>query len=196
MRRSSIIIMKSLLLLSALTITSLVCSCSTGIDIPKGTSKGYQSARLIEYNPDAEVTDDAAAVVREKKAHAMIHKALSEEFSSHGITYGKSNADLTVAYLVMIQNNAITFHYNDYFGKGRDADAITDYAHLKGAIRSKRNEFFERAIIVVDVIDTKTNNLIFRNHYAKDTIDKPTDAQRNQRIQAAVKEALAPFFKK
>lgn len=186
--------MKSLLLLSLLALSSIICSCSTSINIPKGTSKGYQSAGLINRNPDADVSTDAASVAKEKKVHSMIHAAINKEFSTHGISYGKSNSDLTVAYLVMIQNNATTFHYNDYFGRGRDADAIAEYAHLKGAVHTKRNEFFERAIILVDVIDTKTNKIVFRNHYAKDMIDSPTDAQRKQRVQAAVKEALKPFF--
>jgi hypothetical protein len=186
--------MKSLLLLSLLALSSIICSCSTSINMPKGTSKGYQSARLIKHNPDADVSTDADAVAREKKVHSMIHSAISKEFSTHGISYGKENSDLTVAYLVMIQNNAITFHYNDYFGRNRDADAIAEYAHLKGAVHTKRNEFFERAIILVDVIDTKTNMLVFRNHYAKDMVDSPTDAQRKQRVQAAVKDALEPFF--
>jgi hypothetical protein len=186
--------MKSLHLLASLAFSAVICSCSTGVDIPKGTSKGYNSARLIERNPDAEVTDDAVAVAKEKKFHSMMHKAISKEFTSHGMSYGKADADLKIAYLVMIQNNAITFHYNDYFGQGRDADAIAEYAHLKGATQSKRNEFFERVIILVDVIDAKTNKLVFRNHYAKDIVDVPSDAQRSQRINTAIKEALNPFF--
>lgn len=178
-----------------LLVIALFASCSTGIDQPKGTSQGYQSARLIERNLDVEVTDDAVAVAKEKKIHGMLQKAIKSEFISHGMSYGKKDAQLEVAYLVMIQNNAITFHYNDYFGKGRDADAIAEYAHLKGATNTKRDEFFERVIILVDVIDTKTNKLIFRNHYLNDIVDVPTDAVRNQRIQAAIKDALTPFFK-
>ena len=184
--------MKAILPLLAL---ALFTSCSTGIDQPKGTSQGYQSARLIERNSDAEVTDDAVAIAKEEKIHGMLQKALKSEFTSHGMSYGKKDAQLEVAYLVMIQNNAITFHYNDYFGKGRDADAVAEYAHLKGATNTKRNEFFERVIILVDVIDTQTNKLVFRNHYKNDIVDVPTDAVRNQRVQAAINQALTPFFK-
>lgn len=187
--------MKFIHLLSALSLVSIITSCSTGIEQPKGTSQGYQSARLIERNPDADVTDDATAAAKEKKVHGMLQKAIKSEFTSHGLSYGKADADLQVAYLVMIQNNAITFHYNDYFGQGRDADAIAEYAHLRGATNTKRNEFFERVIILVDVIDTKTGKLVFRNHYLNDIVDVPTDAVRNQRIQAAIKQALTPFFK-
>ncbi|NWK55786.1 DUF4136 domain-containing protein [Verrucomicrobiaceae bacterium N1E253] len=188
--------MKAIQYLTALTLATVLGACSPGVDLPKGTSKGYSSARLIAHNPDAEVTDDPVAVAKEKKFHKSFQKALKNEFTDHGMKYGAKDADLKVAYLVMIQNNAITFHYNDYFGQGRNADKLADFAHQKGAIESKRDEFFERVILVVDVIDTKTNELVFRNHYAKDIVDVPSDAQRTQRINAAIKETLAPFFVK
>lgn len=184
----------SLLLVFVSGLAVLLSSCAPSIEIPKGTVKGYSSARLIERNLEVEVTDDPVALAKEEKVHGMFQKALKNEFSNHGKSYGKADADLKVAYLVMIQNNAITFHYNDYFGKGRDADAIAEYAHLKGATNSKRDEFFERFIILIDVIDTKTGKLVFRNHYTKDIVDVPSDQQRKQRIQTLVKETLAPFF--
>ena len=183
-------------LFSVISLAAAISSCSTGIQQPKGTSQGYNSARLIKRNTDADVTDDTIAIAKEKKIHGMIQKAIKSEFTSHGLNYGKGNADLTVAYLVMIQNNAITFHYNDYCGKGRDADAIAKYAHLKGATQSKRDEFFERVIILVDIIDTKTNKLVFRNHYVNDIVDVPTDAVRKQRVDAAIKGTLVNFFEK
>ena len=186
--------MQALRLTPILAIAIILNACSPTIDMPKGTSTGYRSARLIERNTDAEITDDAVAVAKEKKVHGMFQKSIQNEFTQHGLSYGKADADLKVAYLVMIQNNAITFHYNDYFGNGRGADAIAEYAHLKGATESRRDEFFERFIILVDVIDAQTNKLIYRNHYAKDIVDVPSDAVRAKRIDAMTKEILAPFF--
>jgi hypothetical protein len=188
--------MQTLRLTPILAIAIILNACSPTIDMPKGTSKGYSSARLIERNTDAEVSDDAVALAKEKKVHGMFQKSIKNEFTQHGLSYGKADADLKVAYLVMIQNNAITFHYNDYFGKGRGADAIAEYAHLKGATESRRDEFFERVIILVDVIDSKTNKLVYRNHYAKDIVDAPSDSVRAKRIDAIIKETLAPFFAK
>jgi len=191
--------MKFIKFISTLTVTaSLACfsSCSPGIAQPKGTIKGYQSARLVKRNPNALVTDDAVEQAKEKKVHGMLQKAIKHEFTSHGIKYGQPDAQLKVAYLVMIQNNAITFYYDDFFTQAGDANALSEYAHQKGAIESDRDEFFERVIIVIDVTDTKTGKLIYRNHYAHDLVDAPTDKVRNQRIQAAVKKTLAPFFKK
>ena len=184
--------MKAILPLLAI---ALFASCSTGIEQPKGTSQGYKSAKLIERNPDAEVTDDATAIAKEKKIHGMLQKAIQNEFTSHGMSYGKKDSQLKVAYLVMIQNNAITFHYNDYFGQNRNADAIAEYAHQKGLAHNKNADFFERVIIVVDVLDAQSNKLVYRNHYVHEMVDVPTDKVRNQRVKAAIKEALTPFFK-
>ncbi len=188
--------MKTLPLLASIALATLFSSCSNGIEIPKGTSQGYTSARLIERNPKAEVTDDPVAVAKENRIHKQIQQSIKREFTAHGMSYGKPDAQLTVAYLVMIQNNALTFYYNDFFGEGRDADAIANYAHLKGVKQSDRDEFFERVIILVDVIDSKTNKLIFRNHYAHDIVDNPSDAERAKRIDKAMVLALDPFFKK
>lgn len=188
--------MQALRLTPILAIAVLFNACAPTVDMPKGTSTGFSSARLIERNTDAEVTDDAVAAAQEKKVHGMFKKSIKNEFTQHGLTYGKSDADLKVAYLVMIQNNAITFHYNDYFGKGRGADAIAEYAHMKGATQTRRDEFFERVIILVDVIDAKTDKLVYRNHYAKDIVDAPSDAVRAKRIDAIIKETLTPFFTK
>lgn len=190
--------MKLFYTLSALALAAIVSSCGPSIDTPKKTSLGYQSAKLIAHNPDAEVTDDAVAQAKEKKVHDQFQSSLGREFRQHGLSYSndsKAEADLTVAYLILIQNNAITFHYNDYFGQGRDADGIAEYAHLKGATQSKRNEFFERAIIVIDIIDNKTKELVYRNHYAKDIVDVPTDNQRKKRLEEGIKQTLQGFFK-
>ena len=188
--------MKITQFISVLSIAVVISSCATSVEQPKGTSEGYTSARLVKRNPDAEVTDDAIAIAKEEKIHSQIQKTIQSNFTKHGLSYGKADAQLKVAYLVMIQNNAITFHYNDFFGKDRNADALAEYAHHKGVTKSKRDEFFERVIIVVDVLDAKTGKLIFRNHYSNDIVDVPSDAVRAKRIKAAIQSTLAPFFKK
>jgi hypothetical protein len=62
-------------------------------------------------------------------------------------------------------------------------------------IDGNRPDYFERAGLVVDVIDAKTNKLVFRNVSVGDIVNGATDAQRKQRTADAVNEALAPFFK-
>ena len=48
---------------------------------------------------------------------------------------------------------------------------------------------------MIDVIDARTNKLVYRNYYKSDIAQGTSDAVRSQRINAGVAQALAPFFK-
>ena len=166
-------------------------SCGPSIEMPKGTSKGYTSARLTVRDPGAPAISDPL----EKQVHGMIQKSLAKQFPAKGLAYGKGNADLVVAYLVLYQEPGVTTEYNEFFGNGRSAEAITDRAHTRGVIDNKRPDYFRRAGIVIDVIDSKTNKLVFRNFATGDVVKNVSDSTRAARIDAAVAQALAPFFR-
>ena len=124
----------------------------------------------------------------------MIQKSIARQFSAKGLAYGKGDADLTVAYLVIYQEPGMTARYDDYFGYGRDADEISDLAHTRGVLENKRPDYFQRAGIVIDVIDARTNKLVYRNFAAGDVVRGASDGTRAARIDAAVGQALSPFF--
>ena len=178
------------LVLSLLAVLGLISfsSCSSGVDFPEGSSKGYDSARLIKVKPSANITADEAVV------HRMIQSSIRGQFVSRGLEYGKPDADLIVAYLVVYQDNAMTTYWDAYFGSGNDTEAISDAAHRKGVIEGSRPESFERAGLVVGVFDAKTNELIYRNYSAGDIIRGASQTQRASRINTAVNYALKPFF--
>lgn len=167
-----------------------IVSCSTNVDMPKGTSKGYTSARLVQRNPN--LKSDTAT---QAKVHQMIQKSIANQFTSHGLTYGKGNAELTVAYLVIYQEPGMTARYEDYFGYGRSTEEIADLAHTRGVIDNKNPDYFKRAGIVVDVIDARTNKLVYRNFAAGDVVTGASDSTRSARINTAVDQSLDGFFK-
>lgn len=173
-----------------LAIASLaIVSCSTGVDMPKGTSKGYTSARLVQRNPN--LTPETAT---QAQVHPMIQKSIAKQFTARGLTYGKNPAELTVAYLVIYQEPGMTARYEDYFGYGRSTEEIANLAHTRGVIDNKNPDYFKRAGIVVDVIDARTNKLIYRNFAAGNVVTGASDSTRAARIDTAVGQALAPFF--
>lgn len=165
-------------------------SCSNNVDMPKGTSKGYTSARLIQRDPDL----PAPSKDIEKQVHGLIQKSLSKQFTSRGMAYGKGDSDLIVAYLVIYQEPGMTADYRDWFGYGRNADDIAVLAHNRGALGS-RSDYFRQAGIVIDVVDRRTNKLVYRNFAKNDVVKGASDSTRAARIDAAVAQALAPFFK-
>ena len=178
--------------LPALTILSLVLvACGPAVDMPKGTSKGYTSARLTQRDPGR----PAIANPTERSIHGLIQNSLRRQFAAKGLAYGSANADLVVAYLVIYQEPGMTTSYEDYFGYGRSADAIQDRAHVRGVVESKRPDYFRRAGIVIDLIDSRTNKLVYRDFAAGDVVRGASGATRAARIDAAVAQALAGFFR-
>ncbi|MES2919999.1 MAG: DUF4136 domain-containing protein [Verrucomicrobiota bacterium] len=165
-------------------------SCSTSVEMPKGTSKGYTSARLTVRDPNAPAITGGT----EKQVHGMIQKSIAKQFTSRGMAYGNSNAELVVAYLVIYQEPGMTANYDQYFGYGRDSETIADRAHTRGVIDSKRPDYFRQAGIVIDVIDSSTSKLIYRNFAKGDVIKGASEGTRSARIDAAVGQALQQFF--
>ena len=176
----------SLRIISLLACLGFV-SCTTSVDMPKGTSKGYSSARLTMLDPNRSYTTTAT----EDEVHRMIQSSLSANFTANGLKYGQSNADLVVAYMVVYQEPGMTTESTKYFGYNTDAEKITDIAHKRGVIDSKRPDFFRQAGIVVDIIDSKTNELVYRNFAKGDVVKGVSSATRAQRINAAVTQAVA-----
>jgi hypothetical protein len=179
-----------MLKLCPLLVVGMLVSCTGHVDRPQGTSKGYTSARLIQRNPNL----PAPSTAIEKQVHGMIQNSLSRQFTSKGMAYGKGSADLIVAYLVIYQEPGMTADYRDWFGYGRNADDIAVLAHDRGALGS-RPDFFRQAGIVVDVIDSRTNKLVYRGFSKNDVVKGASASTRAARIDAAVAEALANFFR-
>lgn len=56
----------------------LLGPCSTGVDMPRGTSKGYQSARLVQIEPNRPAITNET----EKQVHGMIRESIARQFTS------------------------------------------------------------------------------------------------------------------
>ncbi len=165
-------------------------SCATTIDMPKGSSKGYASARLIQRDPNRPLSADAT----ERQVHRFLQQSIGRRFAAEGLAFGKADAQLVVAYLVLYQQPGMTARYDEYFGYGRSADEISDLAHDRGAVNNTRPDYFERGGVIIDVIDARTNELVYRNYATGDVVRGASEATRAARIDAAVGQALAPFF--
>jgi hypothetical protein len=100
-----------------------------------------------------------------------------------------SGGDVTVAYLVIVGNNATTEHINTYFGYGGDAAALSDKAH-SAYTSSKNPNYFEAGTLLIDVVDAKTFKVLKRNYAVRPMLSNPTAEVRAENIQSAVNEIL------
>ncbi len=129
----------------------------------------------------------------EKRAeiHKLIQNAITASLATKGLTRVQSSGNVIVAYLVIIGNNVSTTDLNDYFGYGRDSDALLDKAHQAGAIDNKNPNYFEAGTLVIDLIDARSHKLLYRNYAVRHLLRNPPENVRLERIRAAVDQALA-----
>ncbi|MEI8312670.1 MAG: DUF4136 domain-containing protein [Verrucomicrobiota bacterium] len=181
--------------LSSLAIVVLtICSCSPTIEKAKGTSRGYQSARFVETKrPDRMAS--ATALEDDPAFNAAVKNAIKRQFDANKVPVTGGSADLIIAYMLLRQNTVATTMNNDYFGNGRDPMAILEEAHKRGVINNKRPDDFLRGAILIDVLDARTNKLVFRNYAVRPVTGGVDAATRQARIDSTVSQALAPFFK-
>ena len=182
--------------LSSLAVVVLaICSCAPTVEKAKGTSRGYQSARFVETKrPDRAAS--ATALEDDPEFNAAVRRAIAREFDANKVPMTGGSADLIIAYMLLRQNSVATTMNNDYFGNGRDPMAILEEAHKRGVINNKRPDDFLRGAIVIDVLDARTNKLVFRNYAVRPVTGGLDASARQARINSAVSQALAPFFKK
>jgi hypothetical protein len=179
--------------LFAIALSSLV-ACAPTVEKAKGTSRGYQSARFVETSR-SDRTASPAALENDPEFNAAVRRAIIREFAANGIPVISGPADLIIAYMLLRQNSVATTMNSDYFGRGRNPMAILDEAHARGVVKNSSPDDFLRGAILIDVLDARTNKLVFRNHAVRPVLAGADSATREARINAAVTQAIAPFFK-
>jgi hypothetical protein len=172
-----------LLLLAAATLVGAGCSST-----PDKVDSGVIHARTFSFvdragKPPADYAENRPEV------HAMLQESITKNLSKRGVTKVATGGDVTVAYLVIVGNNAYTTSINDYFGYGRDSAGLHDKAHT-AYTDNKNPNYFEAGTLVIDLIDSKDFKLLKRSHVTRPMLrDLPADA-RAVRIQEAVDEVL------
>jgi hypothetical protein len=172
--------------LSALAIVALLfagCS-STSTRVDQGPIKANSFSFInVANRPQPDYADQRAEV------NKQIQEAITANLARFNVPHVASGGDITVAYLVIIGNNATTRSINDYFGYDRDASAIGEIAHQKYT-QSGNPNYFEAGTIVIDFIDSHSNKLLKRGYASRPLLSNPTTEVRAARIQQAVEEAM------
>ena len=177
-----------LLPLLCLLSIALLPACKT-VEQPKGSAHGYKSARLVRPKAVPTFADP------QDRANHAIQSALASNFRAKGFTIDPADADLSVAYLIVVQDNVSTRLIDNYFGFGRSSMQIADIAHDRGVIRDNRADYYQAGTVVIDIIDNKTGKLVYRDYATRDVTGDLSDAQLQERANSAVQQALAKFFR-
>ena len=115
---------------------------------------------------------------------SRVHSAVNDELASKGFTESE-NPDFRVTYHVMIQNqlDVQSFPVAYGYGLGRVGAMSTDV----------RVEQYELGTLLLDVVDTRTNELVWRGSAQARIDPNRTPQERTKLIREAVHDMLARF---
>ncbi len=178
--------MKHCLILASLLAALLFVGCSS---TPTRVDKGDLNVHTFNFINGGIALNPPAAEPRDA-VHQMIQQAIIKNLAAKGLNRVDGAGDVTVAYMVIIGNNVSTEAITTYFGSGRDSLAL--HSRAEDAYSGSTNpNHFEAGTLVIDVIDTKTHELLYRNYVVRPIFNNTTQAQRDERIQEAVNAALS-----
>ena len=119
----------------------------------------------------------------------MVQDAITQNLAARGITKVPAGGDVTVAYLLIVGNNAATASLDDYFGYGPDGSKLQEKVHAAQAT-GKNREYFEQGTIFIDFVDPRESKLVKRASVQRPVLRNVTPEVRSERIREAVDEAL------
>jgi hypothetical protein len=171
----------SLLLLS-LALTLAGCSST-----PTHVNKGPVRAQTFQFVNTGKPLPAYAAP--EQQVHTMVQSVIKESLAQRKVQHVNQGADVTVAYLIITGNNAVTSSIDEYFGYGRGASDLRDKAHDKYTSSNNPN-YFEAGTLVIDIVDSKTWKLLERGYATRALLQNPTPEQRMTRLREVVEQIL------
>lgn len=170
-------------LLPAVVAGLLIAGCSS---TPKRVDSGPVKARTFSFVKGGAVS----AADKREAVHQVIQDAITQNLAAKGVQKVPTGGDVTVAYLVIVGNNATTEAITTYFGSGRDPSGLSDKAH-EAYMDSKNPDYFEAGTLLVDIIDSKSFKVLHRSYASRPVLRNPTAELRAANVQEAVSEVLA-----
>ena len=173
----------SYLLLAACALWLPACSST-----PTKVDRGPIHARTFNFvNRGPQPVPDYAE--KRQPIHNLIQQAITKRLAESGVVQVPAGGDVTVGYLIITGNNASTSSINDYFGHGESGAALQDKAH-DAYTGSKNPNYFEAGTLVIDIVDSKTFQLLKRGYATRPRLRNTPEDVQAARIQEVVDEIL------
>ena len=125
------------------------------------------------------------------QVHEKVQEAIVKNLTAKGLTQVAQGGDVTVAYLIIVGNNATTTSLSEYFGYTADADALVNQVHKSEAIKGNERGYFESGTLVIDILDPKTSKVLKRGTVQSQILRELPMEQREARLQQFVDQALS-----
>ncbi len=172
-------------ILGCLLLAIALAACSS---VKTHVDKAPVTARTFSFlNTGREIPNYAED---RRQAHVAIQQALINNLASKGVSYVATGGDITVAYLVVVGNNATTTSLNSYFGYTDDAEAMVKQVHKEQTSSQESRGYFEAGTLVIDILDPKTSKLLQRRTVQAEVLRNLPVETRTARVQSLVDDAL------
>ncbi len=168
-----------------LVLTGLfIAGCSTPTQVDKGAIKAHTFNFI---NGGIALTPPATE--RREAVNQQIQSAIITDLAAKGLVRTDGPSDVIVAYMIILGNNVSTEAVTTYFGAGRDADLL--HTKAQNAYTGSRNpNNFEAGTLLIDVIDAKTYELLYRDFTVRPVNGNATTTERDNLIQQSVETVL------
>ena len=151
-------------------------------------SEGPVKARTFSFlnSGQSRVPDYAET---SKEVHALVQQALIANLGARGVSQVPVGGDVTIAYLIVVGNNATTTSLNQYFGYTADSQALLEKVHSEQTGSSAR-DYFEAGTLVIDFVKPSDSKLLQRRSIQAQVLRNLPRDKRSARIQGLVDQAL------
>jgi hypothetical protein len=175
-------------------VLSLLCcvglsACKT---IPVDVNEGSIQAKTFSWMLGSAVAATPTGI------DVNVQSAIEAFMAENGVRKVGNGGDITIGYMIIMRTPMSTRTSSGYFGLGTEKDQIRDLAHKRSAelykaIEKNRNldhKTIHMAALVIDIVDTGSFELLYRNNTYHSMLKDPTGKQRATRIRDAVDEVF------
>lgn len=184
-------------LLSALMV--LVAGCSPGVTVQQKPGTDFSQYKTYDWaKTDVKSADSQNPIYQSSLNDAQIQQAISAELAKRGIRQaaGSANPDFYLTYHLYIDEaertvatpQAVGYAY-PYAVSYRGGYLPINYGYWYGSPRY-RTETYQQGTMILDFIDARTNNLVWRGSLV-DAVNDP--ARLGSEFSRAAKEILDEF---
>jgi hypothetical protein len=140
----------------------------------------------------------SAAATTPQGIDVNVQSAIEAFMAENGVRKVDKGGDITIGYMIILRTPVTTSTSSGYFGLGTEKEELLNLAHKRAnklykAIEKNRNmdhRTINTAALVIDIVDTGSSELLYRNSAYRALLKNVTEKQRADRIRETVDEVF------
>jgi hypothetical protein len=195
------LVMKNVLLATILALLVGVSACSPKVNVEQRANVNFSKYRTFDFaDTEVKTSGDRNPLLRSSITQDRIKQAIADELAKRGLRQVENNPDFLVTTHTFVEQAERTV-YDTYPGpnytypyavgyRGRFLPINYGSWYTPAYYSAPRTEQYREGTLVLDFIDAKTNNLVWRGSMA-DPVDDP--GRLGSEFSKAAKEILDKF---